>query len=413
MLQLGPDIKVVQSGRDLQYLVNHVRQTRECALDTETTGLDRRYDYPICGSACPSIDSRYFITGEFLYPFMLDLYRERDIRWYFTNQNFDFNMLANLECPLPLGDCYDTLAMDWLHDENRAHGLKECSLDYLDQEMKSFNENFPQRKKGDTTAERFFRVLESNPSAAYEYATFDAWLTFRVFHHLQRELENTYTSVGHHLWDYYQRVELPFTKVLYNCGRRGCMVDQETLADMITPMDKEILSLQKQLNKIAGKEFNPNSPAQVRELLFDKLKLKVIKKTKGGASGKQQPSTDEDCLKVWAKDGVPAAQIMLQLRELNKFKGTYAVGLLKWADRAGRIHPTLNQHVTVTGRLSSVDPNLQLPEVIKLCELLETPKALLQQHTSKEAVRLAKKRRDKDNTYRKWAISSQVPKGVN
>jgi DNA polymerase I - 3''-5'' exonuclease and polymerase domains len=137
------------------------------------------------------------------------------------------------------------------------------------------------------------------------------------------------------------------------------MVDIGYLDELSPKIEKDITKLHKQLNKIAGQEINPNSPLQLRHLLFDTLKLKPIKMTSGGSSGNRQPSTDAMCLTIWAEDGVKAAELLLQHRALAKMKGTYVDGLRKWVDDELRIHPTLTQHVAVTGRLSSVEPNLQ------------------------------------------------------
>jgi DNA polymerase I len=137
------------------------------------------------------------------------------------------------------------------------------------------------------------------------------------------------------------------------------MVDLGYLEEESPKLGAELDKIHKKINRIAGKEINLKSTPQLRELLFGKLGLEPIKMTSGGDSGNRQPSTDESCLQVWAEQGIEVAVLMLKYRELQKILGTYVDGLRKWVDRDLRIHPTLTQHVTVTGRLSSVDPNLQ------------------------------------------------------
>jgi DNA polymerase-1 len=359
--QYVPPVTYVDDGERFMQFVRHVRDTGECAMDTETTGLDRARDHVVLWSACPDESSRYCFSREMLDLYSKELAGDPDLLWYFTNQTFDFCMLNNSGVLVPAGDTYDTLAMDWLYDENRTgrHGLKETAWDHLGLNMNEFKAVFPEKKKGEGVVERFMRVLREQPEKAYSYASLDAWATFRVKKHLQGELENQYSLDGMCLWDYFQEVESPFTRVLYECCRRGVMVDVGYLDELSPRIQTRIDDLHKKLNRIAGREINPRSTPQLRELLFGKLGLDPVKMTAGGDSGNRQPSTDVEVLTKFADRGVEAAQLILDIRGLVKMKGTYVDGLRKWADDDLRIHPTLTQHVTVTGRLSSVDPNLQ------------------------------------------------------
>jgi DNA polymerase-1 len=298
---------------------------------------------------------------------MLELYdkelsQDPNITWYYTNQTFDFAMLCNSGVRVPVGPSYCTLAMDWLYDENRQgrHGLKETAWDHLGLNMNEFKAVFPERKKNESIPDRFMRVLRSDPEKAYSYSSLDAHTTLRIFKFLKHELEKQFSLDSFCLWDHFVQVEMPFTRVLHNCCRRGVMVDKGYLKELSPKIQDRVDILNKKLTRIAGKELNPKSTPQLRDLLFNKLGLEPIKYTSGGASGNRQPSTDEEVLARFADRGVEAAQIIVDIRGLNKMKGTYVDGLAKWADENLRIHPTLTQHVAVTGRLSSVDPNLQL-----------------------------------------------------
>ena len=361
MLQYVPPVTYVDTPEKMMKFVRHVRATRECALDTETTGLDRRYDYILLWSACPSEDTRYCFPPEMLRIWDAELSQDPNISWYFTNQTFDFAMLANTGVRVPVGNCYCTLAMDWLYDENRQgrHGLKETMLDYLEFNMVPFKDTFGRRKPNETVADQLTKALKEDFDKTISYASLDAWATFRVFKYLQRRLQEQENTRGQTLWEYFVKYEMPFTRVLYECIRRGIMVDTGYLSELSPKLEQDIIALEKKLNRLAGKEINPRSPVQLRELFFNILKLKPLKMTTGGDSGNRQPSTDEECLQMWADSGVEAAKIVMDIRALTKFKSTYVDGLVKWADHNHRIHPTLTQHVTVTGRLSSVDPNLQ------------------------------------------------------
>jgi len=359
-IQYVPPVTWVDNPEDFMKFARHVRDTGECAHDTETTGLNRSTDHVLFWSACPDEQTRYCFSREMLRLWDAELAKDQDIKWYYTNQTFDFDMLMNSGVRVPLGDSYCTLAMDWLLDENRQgrHGLKETALDYLGLNMREFKEAFKGKKKGESYHERLLRAMEEEFESATSYASLDAWATFRVFHELKRRLQAE-DSDGMCLWDYFEEVEMPFTRVLHSCSRRGIRVDLNYLEELSPKLEADIVKLQRKISKLAGTEVNPNSPKQLQRLFFDKLGLKPIKMTSGGASGNRQPSTDASCLEIWADDGVEAAELILQHRELAKMKGTYVDGLRKWVDTNLRIHPTLTQHVTVTGRLSSVDPNLQ------------------------------------------------------
>lgn len=347
---------------------------------------------------------------------MLEIYdkelsQDPNIRWYFTNQTFDFSMIENSGVRAPVGDSYCTLAMDWLYNENRQgrHGLKETALDHLGLRMSELKEVFP-RKRGESIQDALLRVMEEDPASAMDYASLDAHATFRVYKFLEDKLSNMYSMDGMCLWDYFQGVEMPFTRVLHNCCRRGVMIDIGYLSELSPIMETDINEHHKKLNKIAGREINPRSTKQLQWLFFEKLGVKPVKYTSGGTSGRRAPSTDETVLTRLADDGVEAANIVLSIRKLVKMKGTYVDGLRKWSDEELRIHPTLTQHVTVTGRLSSIDPNLQHR---RLQNRVNCWNPLKPSHHSvaRKSERDGLKRGEIRYTVRyiQWAISNQAP----
>lgn len=356
ILQDLPPVEWVDNPESMMRFVRHAQDTSECALDTETTGLSRWKDHVVVWSACPSEEKRYCFSRDMLPIFDAELSQDPNMTWWLTNMTFDFCMLANSGVRAPVGNAYCTLAMDWLYDENRAgfHGLKETALHYCDLNMASFKDTFAKKFKDDTTEIRILRGLKEDFRSAINYASLDAYATFIVKDKLRELLANEEMVNNQSLWDYFQEIEMPFTRVLYNLIRRGIMIDTGYLEDLKPRMTDSINQLERKINKIAGKELNLRSTPQLRWLLFDKLGLKPIKKTKSGA-----PSTDEGTLNQYADDGVEVCKLISQLRKVNKIKSTYVEGLSACADLDGRVHPTLTQHVTVTGRLSSVEPNLQ------------------------------------------------------
>jgi DNA polymerase-1 len=350
---------LVDNWETMEPLVKRIRDTKLCGLDTETTGLDLAKDHVLFWSLAPDMESRFCLDRRMLEIFEAEIAGDESISWVMTNANFDNCMLANSGVPLLKGPIYCTLVMDWLYDENRRrHGLKETAMDYLGLNMRKFKEVFKKKQK-ETYQDALLRMMDQEPESAIDYASLDAYATLAVFKHLKEELENERTVHGNTMWDLFKDFEAPYTKVLYKCIRRGVMLDIGWLEEIREPIVKDMRYLERQINKIAGFEVNPQSPTQLRSLFFDRLGYEPVKMTSGGKSGNKQPSTDESILNDWAKAGCEVSKLILQHRALGKVKGTYVDGMIQRCDPHLRIHPMLTQSVTVTGRLSSREPNLQ------------------------------------------------------
>ncbi|MCQ2472201.1 MAG: DNA polymerase I [Clostridia bacterium] len=150
------------------------------------------------------------------------------------------------------------------------------------------------------------------------------------------------------LWN----IEIPFAKVLASMEVKGFLVDRQGIIDYGEELQQKINALRDEIYELAGEEFNINSPKQLGEILFVKLKLPAKKKTKSGYS------TSADVLDDLA-DSYPIVASVLEYRTLAKLKSTYCEGLVKEIAPDGRIRSTLNQTETRTGRISSAEPNLQ------------------------------------------------------
>ena len=150
----------------------------------------------------------------------------------------------------------------------------------------------------------------------------------------------------------YRDVELPLVYSLYRMEQVGILVKGEALKEYGEQLVNGIFKLEEEIHALTGEEFNINSPKQLGEVLFGKMKLPYAKKTKSGYS------TAADVLEKLAPD-YPVVGKILEYRQLTKLKSTYADGLFECIAKDGRIHGTFNQTITATGRISSTEPNLQ------------------------------------------------------
>src|SRR5207302_5784514 len=152
----------------------------------------------------------------------------------------------------------------------------------------------------------------------------------------------------------YGEIEMPALPALFRMERNGVLLDRAKLEAQSHELGKEIMALEQKAYEAAGQPFNLGSPKQIQEILFERQKLPVKKKTPSG-----QPSTDEDSLAELALDH-PLPKLILEHRALSKLKSTYTDKLPRSINaNTGRVHTTYSQTTAVTGRLASNEPNLQ------------------------------------------------------
>jgi len=354
-----PDSVWIKTPQQASRLKEKMANKRYAAFDTETTGTNIVRDYTLFWSLSLG-DDRYFLERKMLDEFR-PVFKDPKRIWIGTNTKFDAHMVAN--CGIHIrGKLYCTLVMDRLLDSERPHGLKETYEREFGEKVQTFGETFyprnkagkPYKPKGKTTGEIILDKWEEAPEDVIEYASLDAWMSYRLYCRLKKQLKQTTSWRGEDLWSVYLDMEMPFTKILYCCERMGTLIDTGYLKSLKEPMLEEMELTAKALNKAAGRIVNVKSTPQLQELFYKKLRMKVGKKTKKGA-----PSTDSETLEKWAAQGVKEAQLVLRYRKVQKIESTYVSGILKAVDDNNRLHGSLNQHVTKTGRLSSSEPNMQ------------------------------------------------------
>lgn len=255
------------------------------------------------------------------------------------NLKFDIQVLRKWGVRLD-GIDSDTLVASYLIDPDQKHNLDALSHRYLKHRTTTYEEVVGKGK-----SERSF--AEVGIEQAADYSGEDAQVAFCLHQKLMPELE----SLG--LTELFRNIEVPLVSILADMEYVGALVDREHLAAMSKALTLDTDLLQEEIFRLAGETFNISSPKQLSRILFDKLRLPVVKKTKTGLS------TDESVLLKYAKDYEVCRKI-LDFRGLQKLYSTYAEGLLNQIHPAtGRIHTHYNQTVTATGRLSSSSPNLQ------------------------------------------------------
>ncbi len=361
------DWYTADSGHDaIQRLVNSVSAVKHTAIDTETTGLDYMRDIPLYWSISwreGEMPRRSCLRADVL-PYFRDIFRNADREWIFANAKYDTHILYNFGIRFA-GKLVDTQVMHALLYEEQPHGLKEMTESLLGWRWKSFQETFGKiDRKDPQSIQNMLREAErSNLAALVEYASNDAYGTYECYLRLKRELEEArtwslYPDTYGTLWDYFYKLEVPFTKVLWKCERNGCFVDLPYLKNIEGPVAKELIEIERAVNKAAGFPLNPKSTLQLRKYFFEVKGYRPLKFTKGGASGVKSPSVDYDYLDEM-KDKDPVADLLLRHRDLSKLQGTYVQGIQGALDNNGRVHTHFNQDIARTGRLSSSAINLQ------------------------------------------------------
>jgi DNA polymerase-1 len=184
---------------------------------------------------------------------------------------------------------------------------------------------------------------------ATDYAAEDADVTLQLHGALLPRLESDAKLAG-----IYRDIEIPVASVLLAMERNGVLIDAQLLARQSQELGQKMFELEKTAHELGGGPFNLGSPKQLCDVLFNRLKLKTIKKTPSGA-----PSVDEEVLEKLAQDH-PICKALLEHRGVAKLKSTYTDKLPRMVHpKTGRVHTNYAQAVAVTGRLSSTDPNLQ------------------------------------------------------
>ena len=264
-----------------------------------------------------------------------------EIKKIAQNAKFDYSILANYGIKVS-GIAFDTMLESYVLNSTERHDMDSMANRYLNHKTITYDELTKVDKKKVT-----IDAIEVEKTT--QYAAEDADITLQLHEKLWPELEK-----DQELTKLFTDIEMPLAIVLAEMERTGVLVDAKQLNDYSNELAKQLIEIEAQLQSLAGEKFNPASPKQIQAILFDKHNLPVLKKTPKG-----DPSTSEEVLSELANE-YELPRMILFYRGLAKLKNTYTDKLpLMISPIDHRIHTNYNQIGTITGRLSSNDPNLQ------------------------------------------------------
>jgi len=353
---------IIRTEDELNDFIKKLASAGQFTMDLETTDIDpmkaqivgmsfswktaEAYYIPVVVSATSRSGDLFAVketTGfqvNTVLKMLKPIYDNEAIKKCGQNIKYDLLVLSNYGMQVN-GVDFDTMVASYVINPSlRQHNLDALSMEYLNYQKIPTSELIGSGKKQITMAEVAVEKVA-------QYACEDADFTQRLRGILEPKLKE------YNLDQLFQTVELPLINVLMEIERNGVSLDVPFLRQMSHELQEKLDKLEQQIYETAGEPFNINSPKQLSDILFKKLGLPVIRKTKTGIS------TDVTVLEELAKLHI-LPQDLLEYRQLSKLKSTYADALPRLINaRTGRVHTSYNQTVAATGRLSSSDPNLQ------------------------------------------------------
>jgi DNA polymerase-1 len=356
--QAGRDYRLITDRNEFLALLEDLRKAKLFAIDLETTspfpmwadlvgislsfapnqafyipiGHHRAATDPTCGGSQLPLS---WALGQ-LKPILED----GEVKKVGQNIKYDWIVLKRYDIHLQGIYCDTMIASYLLNPTKHNHNLADIAREYLDRAVMEYKEVVGTGLKAVT-----FDQIE--PEKARDYSCEDAEVALQLSSILLPKLEEGGFK------DLFDQLEMPLILVLAKMEMNGVKIDTDLLKDFSKEIENQLLQKIERIYGLAGEVFNINSPQQLGKILFDKLRLPVVKKTKTGYS------TDVEVLtKLSLQHDLPLE--VLSYRNLSKLKSTYIDALPRLIHpETGRVHTSYNQTVTATGRLSSSDPNLQ------------------------------------------------------
>lgn len=338
----------VDNPKAQKMLVNNLLKQRVVCFDTETTSLNELEAELVGMSFSYKKGLAYYIPlsedkGEVLQT--LEIFRpffeKEDLLKVAHNLKFDYKILKQYDITVK-GAMFDTMIAHYLLSPDGRHGMDYLSEVYLNYKPVSIETIIGKKGKNQGT----FRDADLRTQT--DYAAEDADVTFQLYELFAPQLKKE------NLEELFFKIEMPLMEVLAKMELEGISLDEKWLAQESIDLENDLRQLESKIFELSGEEFNMNSPKQLGEILFEKMQLDPkAKKTKTG-----QYATSEDVLqKLSSKHEI--IKHILEYRTYQKLKSTYVDALPSQIDRDERVHTNFSQTTAATGRLASVNPNLQ------------------------------------------------------
>jgi DNA polymerase-1 len=310
------------------------------AFDSETTGVNAH--------TCDLLGVSTYFEGKATWSD--ELVVPENILAIGQNIKYDLNVLRRYFSNVP--DAYfDTQIAYYLLHIDKSNKLENMALDLFKHKKPDLIETYCKSTGDDrkTLPEDWY--LKIKEEDLVDYAMADAEWTMKIYERLSAELKEK-----PELEKWFFEVEMPIVNILHKMESKGVKIDRARLASLKTELTEKRSKIEAKLKWLIGdKDFNLNSPKQLQELLFNKLKLPVVAKT-----ATKQPSTDKDALFLLVQKTEHAIpSLLLQFKEIDKILSTYTDSILAKLDDNDRLHTNYNQALTSTRRFSSDNPNLQ------------------------------------------------------
>ncbi|MGK6343799.1 DNA polymerase I [Chryseobacterium sp. DT-3] len=339
----------VNNPKAQKVLVSNLLKQKAVCFDTETTSLNELEAELVGMSFSYKKGLAYYVPlsedkGEVLQT--LEIFRpffeKEDLLKIAHNLKFDYKILKQYDITVK-GAMFDTMIAHYLLNPDGRHGMDYLSEVYLNYKPVSIETIIGKKGKNQGT----FRDADLRTQT--DYAAEDADVTFQLYELFAPQLKKE------NLEDLFFKIEMPLMEVLANMELAGISLDEKWLAQESIDLENDLRQLEAKIFELSGEEFNMNSPKQLGEILFEKMQLDPkAKKTKTG-----QYATSEDVLqKLSSKHEI--IKHILEYRTYQKLKSTYVDALPSQIDKQdSRVHTNFSQTTAATGRLASVNPNLQ------------------------------------------------------
>jgi DNA polymerase-1 len=341
----------VTTPEQLQTLLRTLDAASEWAFDTETTGLDPRHDRLVGLSFATAPGTAWYVPvpesrdacRAFLAPFAPLFAAPFKVK-IGHNAKFDLTILRQYGVELR-GELHDSMLAHYVIDASDRHGMDHLARQYLRYNPIPITALIGEKKKGVEQG----NMADLSPEQVSDYAAEDADVTLQLDRLLRKDARDTGCLRA------LPECEEPLIRVLLDMETDGIRVNADALRLYGRELDRELLDLEIKIRDFGGGNFNPSSPKQLGEILFDHLKLDPD----AARTATGQYATSEDVL-AKIQDRHPIVPLILEHRMCSKLKSTYVDKLPECIDPAtGRVHTSFSQALTETGRLSSSDPNLQ------------------------------------------------------